>query len=53
MGDEPAPLVLSSEQTEIGCFVSGSYRDDCERFVEELKQRLVERARPGEHFARA
>jgi hypothetical protein len=47
-----SPTILPNEQTVVGCFVSGSYRDDCMRFVEELKARL-ERARQTEQLARA
>lgn len=33
----------AGEETEVGCFVSDGYREDCERFIEELKKRLAGR----------
>ena len=39
---------MLSEQTEVGYFVSGGFRADCERFVQDLKERL-ERGRQVEH----
>jgi hypothetical protein len=45
---QPALPTMPGEQTDVGCFVSGGLRDDCERFVEDLKERL-ERIRQVEH----